>query len=79
MKAFFLFAVIQNYIKTSRKRDNELVQMFVCVTTPLGSSGNVIKIINTLDLKGHMSPPFNEGKIAPWITDFGQVNNHALG
>ena len=79
MKALLLFAVIQNHIKTSRKRDNELVQMFVCVTTPLGSSGNVIQIINALNLKGHMPPSFNERKIAPWITDFGQVNNPALG
>jgi hypothetical protein len=79
MKALFLFAVIQNYIKTSRKRNDKLVQIFVCVTSPLGSAGNVIEIINALDLKGHMPAPFNEREVAPWITDFWEVDNPALG
>ena len=78
MKALLLVTVIQNHVKTTRKRNDELVQIFVCVTTPLGTSGNVIKIVNTLDLKGNVPPTFNERKIAPWITDFGQVNNPAL-
>lgn len=78
MKSLLLSAVIQNHIKTSRKRNDELVQIFVCMTAPLGSAGNVIEIINALDLKGHMPASFNERKTAPWITDFGQVNNPAL-
>lgn len=78
MKALLLFAVIQNHIKASRKRDDELVQMFMCVTTPLGSAGNVVKIINALDVERHMSPAFNERKIAPWITYLGEVDNPAL-
>jgi hypothetical protein len=79
MKALLLLTVIQNHIKTSRKRDDQLVQVFVCVTTPLGSPGNVVEIINALDLKWNMPPAFNECEIASWIADFGQVNNPAFG
>ena len=79
MKALLLFAIKQNHIKTSRKRNDELVQIFVCVATPFGSAGDVIEIINAFDLEGHMAPAFNERKIAPRITDFGQLKNPALG
>ena len=79
MKALFLFAVIQDHIKTSRKRNDELVQIPMCMAAALGSSWNVVKIINALDLKGHMSPAFNEREIAAWIADFGEVKNPAFG
>ncbi len=79
MKALLLLTVIQNHIKTSRKRDDELTQIFVCVATPFGSAGDVIEIINAFDLEGHMAPAFNERKIAPRIADFGKVDNPALG
>ena len=79
MKALFLLAVIQDHIKTSRKRDDELMQILVCVATAVGSAGNVVKIINPLDVKGHMPPALDESKIASWITDFGEVNNPAVG
>ena len=78
MKALLLFAVIQNHIKTSRKRDNELMQMFVCVTTSLGSSGNVIKIINAFNLKRYVSPTLDEGEVTSLIRDFGKVDNPAV-
>jgi len=79
MKALFLFAVIQNHIKTSRKGNNKLVQILVCVPAAFGSAGNIVKIVDAFDLKRHMSPAFNEGKIASWITDFWKVNNPAFG
>jgi len=79
MNAFLLRAVIQNHIKASRKRNDKLLQTLVCVAATLRSAGNVVKIINALDLKGYMSPAFNERKIASWITDFRQLNNLAFG
>jgi len=78
MEASFFRAVVQNHIKTTRKRNDELVQTFVRVAAALGSAGNVVKIINALDLEGYMLPAFNEGKIASRIADLGEVNNLAF-
>ena len=79
MKTFFLRAVIQNHVKTSRKRNYELVQIFVGMAAAFGPAWHVVKIINAFDLKGNMPPAFNECKIASWIADFGQVDNPAFG
>jgi len=79
MKALLLFAIKQNHIKTSRKRNDELVQIPVCMAAALGSARYVVKIINAFDLKGHMPPAFNEREIASWIADFGEVNDPTFG
>jgi len=78
MKALLSSAVIQNHIKTSRKRNDKLMQIFVGVPTALGAAGNIIKIVNALDVKGHMPPAFDKGEIASRISDFGKVNDLAL-
>ena len=78
MKTLLLRAVVQNYIKTSRHRNNELVQTPVCVPTTLRATGNVIKIINALDLKGYMAPRFDECEISSWISDFRKINDSAF-
>ena len=79
MKPLPLAAVIQNHIKTSRKRNDQLMQIFVGVPAALRSAGNVIKIVNALDVKGHMPAALDEGEIASRISDFGKVNDLALG
>ena len=79
MKALLLSAVIQNHIKTSRKRNDKLMQIFVGVSAALGSAGNIIKIVNALDVKGHMPPAFDKGEIAAGIVESRKVNDLALG
>lgn len=79
MKAFFLSAIIQNHIKASRKRNDQLVQIFVGVPTALGATGNIIEIVNALDVKGHMPPALDEGEIAARIVESRKVNDLALG
>jgi len=79
VKALFLFAVVQNHIKTSRKCNDELVQILVCVAATFCSARNVVKIINTPDFKRNMPPAFDKSEIASWIADFRQVNNPAFG
>jgi spore germination protein YaaH len=78
MESFLLLAVVQNHIETTRHCNDKLVQTLVRVPAALGSTGNIVKIINALDLKGYMSPTFNVGEIAPWVTDFGEVDNLAF-
>ena len=79
MKALFLFAVVQNHIETSRKRNDELVQILVGVAAALGPAGNIIEVINAFDVKGYVPPAFDEGEVAAWIADFRKVNNSAFG
>jgi hypothetical protein len=54
------------------------MQTLVGVSATLGSAGNIVEIIDALDLKGHVSFAFNEGEIASWIIDFGEVDNSAF-
>ena len=79
MKTLLLRAVIQNHVKTSRHRNNELVQSPVCMPTALRAARNVIKIINALDLKGYMAPSFNEREVASGIINLREINNSAFG
>ena len=79
MKAFFLSAIIQHHIKTSRKRDDQLVQIFVGVPAALRATGNIIEIVDTLDVKGHMPAALDEGEIAPGVVESREVNDLALG
>ena len=79
MKTLLLRAVVQNHIKTSRHRNNKLVQTPVCVPTALRAARNVIKIINALDLKGYMAPSFNKREVASWISNLREINNSAFG
>ena len=78
MKSSLLFAVVQNHIETARHCNYELVQTFVCVTAALSATRNIVKVIDTLDLKGHVPPTFNKCKIAPWISDFGEIDDPAI-
>ena len=78
MKTLFLLAVIQNHVKTSRHRNNKLVQSPVCMPTALRAARNVIKIINALDLKGHMSPSFDEREISSRVNDLREINDSAF-
>ncbi len=79
MKAFFLSAVIQNDIKTSRKRNDQLVQILVGVPAALRATGNIIEIVNALDVKGYMPATLDEREIAPGIVESREVNDLALG
>ena len=79
MKAFFLSAIIQNHIKTSRKRDDQLMQILVGVPAALRATGYIIEIVDTLDVKGHMPAALDEGEIASGIVESREVNDLALG
>src|ERR1700730_6751906 len=50
----------------------------MCVPSAFGTAGNIVKIIDALDLKGYMSSTFDEGEVASWITDFWEVNNPTI-
>jgi len=78
MKPFFLRAIIQNDIKAAGHGDNQLMQILVCMAAPFRPAGRVVKVINPLDLKGHMPPPLNKSQVAARISDLWQINNFAI-
>jgi len=79
MEAFLLSAVVQNHVETARHRNDQLVQILVRVPAALGPAGNVIKIVNALDLEGDMPAAFDEREIASRFIDFGEINHLAFG
>lgn len=79
MKAAFFCAVVQNHIEASRKSNDELVEILVCMPAALGASGYVVKIIDAFDIEGDVPTAFNEGEIASRVVDSGEVNDLAVG
>src|ERR1700722_15724862 len=79
MKTLLPRAIFQNHVKTSRHRNNKLVQSPVCMPTALRAAWNVIKIINALNLKWYMAPSFNKSEVAPRISNLREINNSAFG
>lgn len=77
MESSLLLAIIEDHIEATRHGNDKLVQNLVCVPAALGSAGYIVKIINALDFKRYMSSAFNEGEIASWITDLGEIDNPA--
>ena len=78
MKTFFLRAIVQNDVKTSGHGDDQLVQILVCVAATLGAAGNIVDVIDALNLERYMPAALNESKIASRIVDYGKVNEPAF-
>jgi hypothetical protein len=70
---FFLRSVVQNDIKTSGHRDDELLEILVRVRTSLGIARDIIKIVYSLDIERDMVPTFNKSQVPPVITDPGKI------
>lgn len=79
MEAFFLSAVVQNHVETSRHRDDKLMQILVRVAAAFGPAGNVIKIIDALDFKWNMPAAFDEREISSRLINFWQIDHLAFG
>ncbi|OPY67540.1 MAG: hypothetical protein A4E62_02241 [Syntrophorhabdus sp. PtaU1.Bin002] len=58
-----ILAVIKQYAKRTTSGNNELIQFFMGVATPIFTSGDIIKIINPLYVKRNMRLAFNNGDI----------------
>jgi hypothetical protein len=60
MESTLFLSVIKKDIKTARHGDDELVQTFMSMTTPLCPARYVIKVINPLNIEGYVLTTFNE-------------------
>ena len=72
------FPIIQIDVKTPGHGDDELMQRLVSVTAPFGAAGNVIEVINALDVERDVTPAFNEREIPTRIMDDREFDELAL-
>lgn len=78
METLGLLAVVQNYIKTTRHRNNELMQVLVRMRAPIGPPRHIVQVVDPLDVEGDVVPALYEGQVAPWISDLGQLYDFAV-
>lgn len=70
--------VSEYHIEASGHRNEELLQFPMGVSASISPSGDIVEIIDPLYIETHVSSPLDEGKIASWILDFGQLNYLAI-
>lgn len=74
-----LSTIIEDHIEATRRRNNELSESPVGMTTPLGSTRNVVEVVDPLDLKFYLSSRFDRGEIAPFVIHHRQFDHMAVG
>jgi hypothetical protein len=70
MKPTPLTAIVKNDVKAPRHGDDELVELFVGMATPLGSAGDVIEVIDAADIKRYVPLALDKREVAPTVFDF---------
>ena len=78
MEPLSLCAIVQNYIKATRHRDDQLVKRFVPMTTPVSTTRNVVKVVHPLNFKWYVATAFDERKIAARVGDLRQQDHLAV-
>ena len=78
METLLLLAIIKNDVKAPRHGDYELVEFLVGMAAPLGSAGDVIKVIDAADIKRNMLLTLDEGQVAASVFDLWKLDNPAV-
>lgn len=78
MHPLLFFSVVEYHVKAARHGDDELMQRFVRMPPTLGSAGDVVQIVNALDVKRNMASPFDEGEVATRVLDLGKIDYFAV-
>lgn len=73
MHSLLINAIVQQYIKTTRHGDDELMKCFVSMSTAFRTAWHVVEIINTLDIKWNLIPAFDKSQVPSDICNFGEV------
>jgi hypothetical protein len=70
--------IIKVDVKAARHCDDELVEFLVAVASTLGSTRNIIEIINSLDVEWNMASTFDKGQVSTRILDDGKIDQLAI-
>jgi hypothetical protein len=54
------------------------VEILVCVTSSLGPTGDIVKIIDAFDVERNVIPAFHESEISPGIAYFRKLDDFAI-
>ena len=78
MKAFFVFAVVNNDVETAGHGDEKLMALSQSMAGAISATGNVVKVKDAFDLKWDVAVAFKEREIAARIIDLRQFDDAAL-
>lgn len=67
--------IVQNHVKTATGRKNQLTKLAMGVPPAGRSTGNIIQIINTLDIERDQLSPFHNTQITTFIVYNRNINN----
>jgi hypothetical protein len=69
--------VVKDYVKAPGHRNDQLMQLFVGVTTAFSTAGHVVQVVNPTDFKRDVIPTLDESQVAPRIRNLWKLNNLA--
>ena len=78
MERLARITVIKNDIKTPRHSYNQLMEVPVCVSSSRRTTRNIVKVIDTVELKRNTSPALHSRKIASFVVDNGKIQDMAV-
>ena len=78
MEASLLLAIVKHDIEAARHRHDQLLQALVRMPAALGAAGNVIQVVDALDLERNMLAALDEGEVATRVGDLGEVDEVAV-
>ena len=77
VKPLRLESIVKHHIEAARHGNDQLLQTLVSVRTPIGTTGNVIRVIDSLNVERDMMVALNKGQISPGIRNFRKVDQAA--
>jgi len=72
------FAIINNYIKTTREGYNKFALFLKCMTTTCLASRYIVNPVGSFNFEWNMVFFLNNRKVPSWIFNFGEVNYYGL-
>jgi len=74
---FPMEAIIDHNIKAPRDGNDQLFELIMCMAAPRFPAGDIIEIVDPLDIERYAPTPINKGEIAARIRDLRKLNNPA--
>jgi hypothetical protein len=77
MESLFVTAVVEHDVESAGDGNDELIEVFVRMASPLGASRDIVEIVDALDVKGDVVATLNKSEVPPRVRDFRQIDESA--
>lgn len=63
-------AIVKGDVKTAGHSNQQLMQFFMCMATAIRTTGHIVEVVDSPNIKRYVYPPLDKGKITSWIFYF---------